>query len=100
MMKLINRSKQSPIGRRGCKPCKIEVDGDTQRSRIDKEEAMNQAEQLYKAREICQILKISRATFYRKVKRNEIDPPLKDGAMARWPESSIIKYQERLRERT
>lgn len=58
---------------------------------------MSHAEQFYKAPEICSILKISRATFYRKVKRNEIDPPLKDGATARWPESSIIKYQERLR---
>lgn len=58
---------------------------------------MNQAEQFFKAREICQILKISRATFYRKIKQKEIDPPLKDGSIARWPESSIIKYQDRLR---
>lgn len=60
---------------------------------------MDKAEQFYKVREICQILKISRSTLYRKVKRNEIEPPLKDGAMARWPESSIIKYQELLRSR-
>jgi predicted DNA-binding transcriptional regulator AlpA len=43
------------------------------------------------------LLGISRATLYRRIERNEIDPPLKDGAMARWPESSIIKYQDRLR---
>ncbi|QXA73913.1 helix-turn-helix transcriptional regulator [Klebsiella aerogenes] len=58
---------------------------------------MSQAEQFYKAPEICRLLKISRATLYRRIERNEFDPPLKDGAMARWPESSIIKYQERLR---
>lgn len=58
---------------------------------------MSQAEQFYKAPEICRLLGISRATLYRRIERNEIDPPLKDGAMARWPESSIIKYQERLR---
>ncbi|EIY5055134.1 helix-turn-helix domain-containing protein [Klebsiella variicola] len=54
-------------------------------------------EQFYRAPEICRILQISRATLYRKIERAEIDPPLKDGAMSRWPESSIIKYQERLR---
>ncbi|ELY2772884.1 MULTISPECIES: helix-turn-helix transcriptional regulator [Cronobacter] len=58
---------------------------------------MSEVEQFYRVREICRILKISRATLYRKINRNEIDPPLKDGAMARWPESAIIKYQERLR---
>ncbi|HCI6737365.1 TPA: helix-turn-helix domain-containing protein [Klebsiella quasipneumoniae subsp. quasipneumoniae] len=58
---------------------------------------MNQAEQFYRATEICRLLGISRATLYRRIERNEIDPPLKDGAMSRWPESSIIKYQDRLR---
>ncbi|EPK6502086.1 helix-turn-helix transcriptional regulator [Klebsiella aerogenes] len=58
---------------------------------------MSQAEQFYRATEICRLLGISRATLYRRIERNEIDPPLKDGAMSRWPESSIIKYQERLR---
>ncbi|TNL08227.1 DNA-binding protein [Kosakonia cowanii] len=59
--------------------------------------AMAQVEQFYRAPEICRILQISRATLYRKVAQKEIDPPFKDGAMSRWPESSIIKYQERLR---
>lgn len=58
---------------------------------------MSQIEQFYKAGEICRILQISRATLYRKVAQKEIDPPYKDGAMSRWPESAIIKYQERLR---
>ncbi|MTH45368.1 helix-turn-helix transcriptional regulator [Intestinirhabdus alba] len=59
---------------------------------------IKQAEQFYKAPEICRILKMSRATLYRKVSRKEIDPPLKNGAMARWPESAIVRYQERLKQ--
>ena len=58
---------------------------------------MSHVEQFYRAPEICRLLGISRATLYRRIERNEIDPPLKDGVMSRWPESAIIKYQERLR---
>ncbi|EAM4660411.1 hypothetical protein DMT56_22125 [Salmonella enterica] len=42
-----------------------------------------------------------RATLYRKIASGEIDPPVKDGCrMTRFLESSIIKYQERLKSRS
>lgn len=58
---------------------------------------MSHTEQFYKVADICRLLGISRATFYRRLGRNEIDPPVRDGGLVRWPESSIIKYQDRLR---
>lgn len=55
-------------------------------------------ERFYRASDVCKLLGISRATLYRKIDRDEIDKPLKDGCrMALWPESSIAKYQARLK---
>lgn len=55
-------------------------------------------EKQYKVKEVCSLLGMHRATLYRKIAKGEIDPPIKDGCrMTRFLESSIIKYQERLK---
>ncbi|HHS1134062.1 TPA: helix-turn-helix transcriptional regulator [Salmonella enterica subsp. enterica] len=52
-------------------------------------------------KEVCDLLGMHRATLYRKIASGEIDPPVKDGCrMTRFLESSIIKYQERLKSRS
>lgn len=55
-------------------------------------------EKHYDYKEVCNILCISRATLYRKVKSGEIEEPLRNGSrLARWTESSITRYQETLK---
>ncbi|WP_390932484.1 helix-turn-helix domain-containing protein [Pantoea septica] len=55
-------------------------------------------ERMYSCRQVCEILSIGKTTLYRKVKNGEIDKPLRNGCrMSRWPESSIIRYQESLK---
>ena len=58
----------------------------------------NQVERFYRVREVCKIFGISRATLYRRIDANEIDPPLKNGGLVHWPESSIAKYQQRIKD--
>lgn len=59
---------------------------------------MQVVEKFLKARSVCETLGISRATLYRKVVAGEIDQPVRNGVrMSRWPESSIVKYQERVK---
>lgn len=58
-------------------------------------------EKQYKVKEVCNLLGMHRSTLYRKIKNGEIDPPVKDGCrMTRLLESSIIKYQNRLKSET
>lgn len=58
-------------------------------------------ERQYKVKEVCNLLGMHKATLYRKIASGEIDPPVKDGCrMTRFLESSITKYQERLKSRS
>ncbi|HBZ17549.1 MAG TPA: hypothetical protein DEO73_17555 [Pantoea sp.] len=54
-------------------------------------------ERLLSVKAVCVALDMHRATVYRKVKAGELDPPLKDGRRTKWPESSIVKYQQSLK---
>lgn len=55
-------------------------------------------EKLLSIKTVCLVLDMHRSTVYRKVESGELDPPLKDGRRTKWPESSIIKYQQKLME--
>jgi len=57
----------------------------------------NFMEHLMSAKAVAAALDMHRSTVYRKVKSGELDPPLKDGRRTKWPESSIVKYQQSLK---
>jgi predicted DNA-binding transcriptional regulator AlpA len=52
---------------------------------------------LLSAKQMCERLSMNPATLYRKIRRGEIDAPLKDGPRSKWLESSAQKYIEGLK---
>ncbi len=52
-------------------------------------------EQMLTARDVCEVLRISRATLYRMLQRNEIPKPVTVSLRAkRWKSSEIDKFME------
>ncbi|PHM63974.1 AlpA family phage regulatory protein [Xenorhabdus stockiae] len=43
-------------------------------------------------KQVCEVMSISKATLYRKIKQGKIPKPLKDGRSSRWKESDITDY--------
>ncbi|GAX87033.1 prophage regulatory protein [Lebetimonas natsushimae] len=47
--------------------------------------------------ELIEILKLSKATIYRKIKANEFPKPVKQGKFSYWAESDINRWIEKLK---
>lgn len=51
---------------------------------------------LLNRKQVCNVLSLSRATLYRKIKNGLIPKPLKDGRSSKWKESDLQPYIDSL----
>lgn len=55
---------------------------------------MREIDPFLTATEVAAVLRISRASLYRRIKDGQIPPPRKLGSLSRWPRSAIARIME------